>query len=192
MGFPRQEYWSGLPFPSPGYHPNPHLLHCMWILYHWATRESHGLNGDLQKWRPHVLILRSYECDLIWRKGLAEVNKLRVPRWDHPELYGLVPNLMANIIHQREERMPVWRWRQRSEWWSHESRNAGGHEKLEEVTEPPRELLNGVQFWPHLDLGQLTSRTVRINFYWFKPSKFSHFSISSEREPRSLIWVLTF
>ena len=23
MGFPRKEYWSGLPFPSPGYLPNP-------------------------------------------------------------------------------------------------------------------------------------------------------------------------
>ena len=23
MGLPRQEYWSGLPFPSPGYLPNP-------------------------------------------------------------------------------------------------------------------------------------------------------------------------
>ena len=23
MGFPRQGYWSGLPFPSPGYLPNP-------------------------------------------------------------------------------------------------------------------------------------------------------------------------
>ena len=23
MGFPRQEYWSGLPFPSAGYLPNP-------------------------------------------------------------------------------------------------------------------------------------------------------------------------
>ena len=23
MGFPRQEYWSGLPFPSPGHLPNP-------------------------------------------------------------------------------------------------------------------------------------------------------------------------
>ena len=23
MGFSRQEYWSGLPFPSPGNHPNP-------------------------------------------------------------------------------------------------------------------------------------------------------------------------
>ena len=31
MGFPMQEYWSGLPFPSPGTLPhqglNPHLLH---------------------------------------------------------------------------------------------------------------------------------------------------------------------
>jgi len=25
MGFSRQEYWSGLPFPSPGYLPNPHV-----------------------------------------------------------------------------------------------------------------------------------------------------------------------
>ena len=23
IGFPRQEYWSGLPFPSPGNHPDP-------------------------------------------------------------------------------------------------------------------------------------------------------------------------
>ena len=23
MAFPRQEYWSGLPFPSPGYRPDP-------------------------------------------------------------------------------------------------------------------------------------------------------------------------
>ena len=50
MGFSREEYWSGLPFPSPGDHPNqgikphlphfPHLLHCRWILYHWATGEA--------------------------------------------------------------------------------------------------------------------------------------------------------
>ena len=25
MGFPRQEYWSGLPFPSPGNPPNPRI-----------------------------------------------------------------------------------------------------------------------------------------------------------------------
>jgi len=46
MGFFRQEYWSGLPFPSPGDLPdpgsNPHLLgllHWRWIVYllnHWV------------------------------------------------------------------------------------------------------------------------------------------------------------
>ena len=39
MGFPGQEYWSGLPFPSPG--DQTHIS-CIgrWILYHWATREA--------------------------------------------------------------------------------------------------------------------------------------------------------
>ena len=36
MEFSRHEYWSGLPFPSPGIFPtqglNPSLLHCRWIL----------------------------------------------------------------------------------------------------------------------------------------------------------------
>ena len=34
MGFSRQEYWSGLPFPSPGDLPDLGLLHCKQILYH--------------------------------------------------------------------------------------------------------------------------------------------------------------
>ena len=39
--------WSGLPFPTPGDLPDPgmeprllRLLHCRWILYHWATQEA--------------------------------------------------------------------------------------------------------------------------------------------------------
>ena len=52
MGFPRQEYWSLLPFLSPGIYltqgSNPHLLHCRWspalqadsLLR--ATREAHS------------------------------------------------------------------------------------------------------------------------------------------------------
>ena len=49
-GFSRQEYWSGLPFPSPGYLPHPGfepcllcllcLLHCRRTLYCWATGEA--------------------------------------------------------------------------------------------------------------------------------------------------------
>ena len=36
MGSPSQEYWSGLPFPSPVDLSNPgiKLLHCKWILYY--------------------------------------------------------------------------------------------------------------------------------------------------------------
>ena len=45
IGFSRQEYWSGLPYPPPGDLPNPGsnlgLLHCRQVLYHWATREAH-------------------------------------------------------------------------------------------------------------------------------------------------------
>ena len=29
MGFPRQEYWSGLPFPSPGDLPDPGSILCL-------------------------------------------------------------------------------------------------------------------------------------------------------------------
>ena len=44
MGFSRQEYWSGLPFPSPGDLPNPEmnpcLPHCRQMLYHLSHQES--------------------------------------------------------------------------------------------------------------------------------------------------------
>ena len=43
MGFPRQEYWSGLPFPSPEDLPDlgePGLLHCKQILYHLSHQGS--------------------------------------------------------------------------------------------------------------------------------------------------------
>ena len=31
MGFSRQEYWSGLPFPSPGYIPDPGSQSALWF-----------------------------------------------------------------------------------------------------------------------------------------------------------------
>ena len=44
MGLPRQEYWSGLPFPFPGIFPtqgrNMHLLHCGQILYHLSHKTN--------------------------------------------------------------------------------------------------------------------------------------------------------
>ena len=49
MGFPRQEYWGGLPFSSPGdllmQGLNLHLFIGRQILYHWATREALDKKG---------------------------------------------------------------------------------------------------------------------------------------------------
>ena len=43
MGFPRREYWSGFPFPSPGELPwRSNCISCFArILYHEATRKAH-------------------------------------------------------------------------------------------------------------------------------------------------------
>ena len=38
MGFSRREYWSGLPFPSPGDLSDPGLLHCRQMLYHLSQQ----------------------------------------------------------------------------------------------------------------------------------------------------------
>ena len=64
MEFSRQEYWSGLPFPTPGDLPNPGtepgLLHCRPILYHcstWAKSPSPlGLFSLLLSICPHWLL----------------------------------------------------------------------------------------------------------------------------------------
>ena len=50
VGFPRQEYWSRLPFPSPGDVPNPGIKPASpafgrRILYHWATSCKQILNN---------------------------------------------------------------------------------------------------------------------------------------------------
>ena len=55
MGFSRQEYWSGLPFPSPGNLPDPGikagLLHCSWILYCLSHRETLCHRPDIKQLR---------------------------------------------------------------------------------------------------------------------------------------------
>ena len=56
MEFSRQEYWSELPFPSPGDLPNPGIkpISCSgrWILDHYATWETQQLflaEGNFQR-----------------------------------------------------------------------------------------------------------------------------------------------
>ena len=47
MGFPRQEYWGGLPFPSPGDLPDPGIAGEFFA--NWATREAMPVNSWMNK-----------------------------------------------------------------------------------------------------------------------------------------------
>ena len=55
MGFFRQEYWSGLPFPSPGDLPTPGIepvspvSSAFRILYHWTTWEAQAFLAVVKK-----------------------------------------------------------------------------------------------------------------------------------------------
>ena len=59
VGFSKQEYWSGLPFPSPGVFPtrgsNPGLLHCRQTLYHLSHQGRCSLKTSwLEALRTHM------------------------------------------------------------------------------------------------------------------------------------------
>ena len=58
MEFSRPEYWSGLPFLSPGDLPNPGLPHCRRILYQLSYQ------GSPQR----------VECSLLHRQGQGRVS----------------------------------------------------------------------------------------------------------------------
>ena len=89
MGFPRQEYWTSVPFPFPGDLLDPRLLLGRWILYHWATKEAwyhlyvesktqHKLTyerkPDPQTWRTDLGLLRGRNGLGAW-DGLGPIQE---------------------------------------------------------------------------------------------------------------------
>ena len=84
MGFSRQEYWSGLPCPSPGIEPaswtfsQPRDRTCIscigrQVLYHWAMREALG-------WTIWIQILTS---PVISHVALDQSPSHSVPQFLH-------------------------------------------------------------------------------------------------------------
>ena len=83
MGFSRQEYWSGVPFPSLGDLPNsgvePGLLHCMWI---FLPSEPPG--------RAHIATLKYVQSPLEEEKFEFRVSL---------ERGSMVPTSASNWLH---------------------------------------------------------------------------------------------
>ena len=97
MGFPRQECWSGLPFPSPGDLPDPGLLHCRQTLHHLSHQglQAYGtevnycpsldLSADNLSDQGHIsgtwdkgYSFRLMEHDIYWKQdqGLRVLHSL--------------------------------------------------------------------------------------------------------------------
>ena len=105
MGFPRQEYWSGLPFPSPGALPDPGmdwthvylcLLHCGWVLYLLSHQKS---LCDLQQEAP-VLATMTVFGNSPW--GVTRSQDEVTVDWNGPEASGC-------CLCKRKEK-EVWTW----------------------------------------------------------------------------------
>ena len=99
MGFPRQEYWSGLPFPSPGFFPTqglhlclPHLLHWQASFYHCATWKAPVVSGCsvIQS----CLTLQPHDCSMPgFRPSLCPwvcSNSCPLSQWCHPTISSSV------------------------------------------------------------------------------------------------------
>ena len=81
MGFSRQKYWSGQPFPSPGVFPtqgsNPGLLHCRQILYHLSHQISpHDLQISISSTNlsQHFKISRSHGSHCYVQLSISNIN----------------------------------------------------------------------------------------------------------------------
>ena len=143
MEFSRQEYWSGLPFPSPGNLPDPALQVTIWV-----TREAQGRlsTEELMLWT--VVFEKSLESPLDC-KEIKPVNPKRNQPWifigrtdAKAEALILWPPDMKNCLigkdpdagkvwRQEEKRMAedemigwhhrligTWVWANSGRWWN--------------------------------------------------------------------------
>ena len=75
MGFSRQEYWSGLPFPSPGDLPNPGIeLRSPTLQADALTSEPPGKPKQYQDgatWNGALQLIFCGKCDASWKKKIT-------------------------------------------------------------------------------------------------------------------------
>ena len=84
MGFPRQEYWSGLPFPLQRIFPNQgSKLNCRQLPYCWATRESPWMGLMPFKRGSRGLLIPFHTLRTQQEGSGYESGRGLSPEWDH-------------------------------------------------------------------------------------------------------------
>ena len=118
MGFPRQEYWSGLPFPSPGVLPDPGVkprspalqadsllseppgpdIKKRWQEYtELYKKDLHGPDnhdGVITHLKPDIL-----ECEVKWGLGSITKNKASGGDGIPVELFQILKDDAVKMLH---------------------------------------------------------------------------------------------
>ena len=103
MGFPRQEFWSGLPFPFPRDLPDPGIrsVSLARFLDHWATREAHEEGIKIpkhitQSFKTMISILICFS-EKVESRGQVEITQpslvLHIYLWTTIELQNQMTGL---------------------------------------------------------------------------------------------------
>ena len=101
MGFSRQEYWSGLPFPSPGDLPNPGIeprsLHYRQMRYHLShqgspmlPRQGKNYAGATQSTSKTSGFQESSQCRGGQNQETPETKECTVKEESHLWIYNIL------------------------------------------------------------------------------------------------------
>ena len=99
MGFSRQEYWSGVPLPSPGDLPNPGieprdcLLHCRQTLYRLSHQGSTLVAHKCLTLQPHGTEAHQIPLSM----GILQARRLEWVAVSYILYASLIAQLVKNV-----------------------------------------------------------------------------------------------
>ena len=93
IGFSRQEYWSGLPFPSPGDLPESGIKPTSLCLLHWQAGSYHGATLE-----AHCRWANTLNLNIIWLlvNHMIHLNYYMSPDSSHK--ISKIDNLLGNAL----------------------------------------------------------------------------------------------
>ena len=98
MGFPRQEYWSGSPFPSPGDLPDPGIegrrQEYTEELYKKDLHDPYNHDGVITHLEPDIL-----ECEVKWALESITTNKASGGDGIPGELFQILKDDAVKVLH---------------------------------------------------------------------------------------------
>ena len=118
LGFPRQEYWSGLPFPSPGDLPDQGLNRC---LLHWQA-DSFITSPSGKSWVQLLEVAHGAGCTVGRPAGSLPWPDIHV--WQNNQV-GSLPIHMRKTLGRRQAFYQIPEQHSWRVWWLSESWTVG-------------------------------------------------------------------